>query len=80
MVMAACVIKGTSTIGDFVLINAVVQLYMPTQFHLVQNSYREIKQGLIEVEGMCSAFCAKTPKSPIGTFSLSFTRVKVTCF
>jgi ABC-type transport system involved in Fe-S cluster assembly fused permease/ATPase subunit len=45
------IIKGTSTIGDFVLINAMmVQLYMPLNF--IGSSYREIKQGLIDVEGM----------------------------
>ncbi len=52
MVMAGMsIIKGTSTIGDFVLINAMmVQLYMPLNF--IGSSYREIKQGLIDVEGM----------------------------
>ena len=45
------IIKGTSSIGDFVLINAMmVQLYMPLNF--IGSSYREIKQGLIDVEGM----------------------------
>ncbi len=45
------IIKGTSTIGDFVMINALmIQLYMPLNF--IGSSYREIKQGLIDVEGM----------------------------
>jgi ATP-binding cassette, subfamily B, heavy metal transporter len=52
MVMAGLSItKGTSTIGDFVMINALmIQLYMPLNF--IGSSYREIKQGLIDVEGM----------------------------
>jgi ATP-binding cassette, subfamily B, heavy metal transporter len=52
MVLAAMSIsKGTTTIGDFVMINALmIQLYMPLNF--IGSSYREIKQGLIDVEGM----------------------------
>jgi ATP-binding cassette, subfamily B, heavy metal transporter len=52
MVMAGLSItKGTSTIGDFVMVNALmIQLYMPLNF--IGSSYREIKQGLIDVEGM----------------------------
>ena len=52
MVMAGMsIVNNTSTIGDFVLINAMmVQLYMPLNF--IGSSYREIKQGLIDVEGM----------------------------
>jgi ATP-binding cassette, subfamily B, heavy metal transporter len=43
----------TATIGDFVMINALmIQLYMPLNF--IGSSYREIKQGLIDVEGMFS--------------------------
>jgi ATP-binding cassette subfamily B protein len=54
MVMAAReIIAGTLTIGDFVMINALmIQLYMPLNF--IGSSYREIKQGLIDVEGMFS--------------------------
>ena len=54
MVMAAREILGsTLTIGDFVMINALmIQLYMPLNF--IGSSYREIKQGLIDVEGMFS--------------------------
>ena len=54
MVMAAReVLASTLTIGDFVMINAVmIQLYMPLNF--IGSSYREIKQGLIDVEGMFS--------------------------
>ena len=52
MVMSGLAItKGTSTVGDFVLGNALlIQLYMPLNF--IGSSYREIKQGLIDVEGM----------------------------
>ncbi|MDE2445695.1 MAG: ABC transporter ATP-binding protein/permease, partial [Alphaproteobacteria bacterium] len=52
MVMAGlAIVKGTSTVGDFVMVNALmIQLYMPLNF--LGSSYREIKQGLIDVEGM----------------------------
>ena len=52
MVLAAIGIsKGANSIGDFVLINALmIQLYMPLNF--IGSSYREIKQGLIDVDGM----------------------------
>lgn len=52
MVMAGlAVLRATATIGDFVMINALmIQLYMPLNF--IGSSYREIKQGLIDVEGM----------------------------
>jgi ATP-binding cassette, subfamily B, heavy metal transporter len=54
MVMAGLeIMKGTLTVGDFVMINALmIQLYMPLNF--IGSSYREIKQGLIDVEGMFS--------------------------
>ncbi|MFT3673853.1 ABCB family ABC transporter ATP-binding protein/permease [Aestuariivirga sp.] len=54
MVMAAReILAGTLTIGDFVMVNALmIQLYMPLNF--IGSSYREIKQGLIDVEGMFS--------------------------
>jgi ATP-binding cassette subfamily B protein len=42
---------GHATIGDFVMVNALmIQLYMPLNF--IGSSYREIKQGLIDVEDM----------------------------
>ncbi len=52
MVMAAYgVTNGTRTIGDFVMINALmVQLYVPLNFMGVV--YREIRQGLVDVETM----------------------------
>ncbi len=54
MVMCAFEIKaGTKTIGDFVLINAMmIQLYQPLNF--MGMVYREIKQALIDIETMFS--------------------------
>ncbi|MCB1380430.1 MAG: ABC transporter ATP-binding protein/permease [Alphaproteobacteria bacterium] len=54
MVMSAMAIRGGhGTVGDFVMINALmIQLYMPLNF--IGSSYREIKQGLIDVEQMFS--------------------------
>ena len=52
MVMsAAAVMRGEQTIGDFVLINALLlQLSIPLNF--IGFVYREIKQGLIDIEAM----------------------------
>jgi ATP-binding cassette, subfamily B, heavy metal transporter len=52
MVLSAMQIAaGQATVGDFVMINALmVQLYMPLNF--IGSSYREIRQGLIDVDGM----------------------------
>jgi ATP-binding cassette subfamily B protein len=48
---AIAISRGHATVGDFVMINALmVQLYMPLNF--IGSSYREIKQGLIDVEQM----------------------------
>jgi ATP-binding cassette subfamily B protein len=52
MVMCAIGIKnGTNTLGDFVMINAMmIQLYMPLNF--LGMVYREIKQAVIDIEVM----------------------------
>ena len=54
MVMCALEVKaGTKTIGDFVLINAMMlQLYQPLYF--VGLAYREIKQAATDIEAMWS--------------------------
>ena len=54
MVMSAlAIISGKDSIGDLVLGNALlIQLSIPLNF--IGSSYREIKQGLIDVEGMFS--------------------------
>jgi ATP-binding cassette subfamily B protein len=54
MVMCAIGIKnGTNTVGDFVLINAMmIQLYQPLNF--MGMVYREIKQALIDIEMLFS--------------------------
>jgi ATP-binding cassette, subfamily B, heavy metal transporter len=53
-VMAMCaygVAKGTNTVGDFVMINAMmIQLYQPLNF--MGMVYREIKQATVDIETM----------------------------
>src|SRR5262249_2613000 len=54
MVMCAYAVQnGTHTVGDFVMINAImIQLYQPLNF--MGMVYREIKQALIDIEMMFS--------------------------
>jgi ATP-binding cassette subfamily B protein len=52
------VIAGTATVGDFVMVNALmIQLYMPLNF--LGSVYRDIKQGLIDIEHMFHLLGAK---------------------
>ncbi len=51
LLAARDVTRGTLTVGDFVMINAILmQLYVPLNF--MGMVYREIKQGLIDIETM----------------------------
>jgi ATP-binding cassette subfamily B protein len=54
MIMCAIGIRnGTNTVGDFVLVNAMmIQLYLP--LNLMGMVYREIKQALTDIETMFS--------------------------
>src|SRR2546429_8444381 len=61
--MVLCVLgvkAGTNTIGDFVMINAMmIQLYQPLNF--MGMVYREIKQAVIDIERMF-AILAREPE------------------
>ncbi len=51
LLTARSIMTGASTIGDFVLVNALlIQLYMP--LNVMGMIYREIKQGLVDLEMM----------------------------
>ena len=51
LLAARDVTRGTPTMGDFVMMNAILmQLYVPLNF--MGMVYREIKQGLIDIETM----------------------------
>ena len=53
LLTARGILAGENTIGDFVLVNAtLIQLYMPLNF--MGMVYREIKQGLVDLENMFS--------------------------
>ncbi len=50
--------RGTNTIGDFVMINAMmIQLYQPLNF--MGMVYREIKQAVIDIENMFAILARK---------------------
>jgi ATP-binding cassette subfamily B protein len=80
MVMCALEVKaGTKTIGDFVLINAMmIQLYQP--LNLVGIAYREIKQAATDIEIMLSILaCEPEIKDAVDAMPLKITRGCV-CF
>jgi ATP-binding cassette, subfamily B, heavy metal transporter len=58
MLCAYGIEHGTNTVGDFVLINAMmIQLYQPLNF--MGLVYREIKQALIDIENMFAILARK---------------------
>src|SRR5881394_787481 len=60
LMCAAGVRNGTNTVGDFVLVNAMmIQLYQPLNF--MGMVYREIKQAIIDIEKMFNVL-ARNPE------------------
>ena len=58
MLCAYGIERGTNTVGDFVMINAMmIQLYTPLNF--MGMVYREIKQAVIDIENMFSLLARK---------------------
>src|SRR5436309_3385759 len=58
LMCAAGVRNGTNTVGDFVMVNAMmIQLYQPLNF--MGMVYREIKQAMIDIETMFAILARK---------------------
>ncbi len=66
MVMCAYGVRqGTNTVGDFVMINAMmIQLYQPLNF--MGMVYREIKQAMIDIETMFNILQRPSRRSRTG--------------
>ncbi len=74
LLSARGVARGTATVGDFVLVNAVfIQLYQP--LNVMGMIYREIKQALVDIEAMFTLFGQKPEvKDNPGAKPLAVTR------
>ena len=60
LLAARGIVNGTHTVGDFVMINAMlIQLYMPLNF--LGMIYRELRQGLVDIEAMFE-FLGQSPE------------------
>jgi ABC-type transport system involved in Fe-S cluster assembly fused permease/ATPase subunit len=71
------VVNGTHTVGDFVMINAMlIQLYMP--LNLLGMIYRELRQGLVDIEAMFELMAeAPEVKDKPGAKPLAVTEGKI---
>ena len=59
LMCASGVRNGTHTVGDFVMVNAMmIQLYQPLNF--MGMVYREIKQAIIDIEKMFDVLVAQS--------------------
>ena len=83
LMSAASIASGKATVGDFVMINALmIQLYMPLNF--IGSVYRDIKQGLIDIEAMFNLLAVEqevqdAPNAPdlkVGKGGIRFERVR----